>query len=274
MSKRQQVKEVPVIRSFPVTDFAVRAEASGAKVVDAYAAVFNVAARVTDRYWIESDPWDDHYGTYDEIIDPKAFRKTLADKGTNFRVLFNHGMTIYGYPAPDYSMPIGTPVEIKADAKGLWTSTRYASTDLASEVLQLIEDEAIVAMSFQGKMIESKLTAGTREGDVDEIVRLEIALREYGPCVFPAHPGAEIVGVRAQALLAGASHLNAEEKKHLLHLLQSDTPAEAGRTATSEPEPSDSTDTPQRAAEEAPEASGPSLSLLELEHAQRKRRAV
>ncbi len=179
------------MRSFPLEDIAIRSGGDG-RTVEAYAAVFNTEVPISDQQ-----------GDYVERIAPTAFDKTLMERGTNFGVLFNHGMTIYGTPSDRGSMPIGTPVEVRADARGLFTVTRYNMTPLADEALEAIRAGSITAQSFQGRFIKSDKPTprggfrADKAGDLTVVTRTEIAMKEYGPAVFAAYPQAAIVGVRA-----------------------------------------------------------------------------
>lgn len=181
-------------RSFPLEDVHVRSGGDG-RTVEAYAAVFGAEVPINDKD-----------GQYSERIDPAAFNKTIADKGTRFGVLYNHGLTIYGTPSDRGSMPIGTPLEVRADQRGLFTVTRYNNTPLADEALDGIRAGSLRAQSFQGSFIRSdrKTPRGgfraAADGSLPVVTRQEISLKEYGPTPFPAYEMASIVGVRALAL--------------------------------------------------------------------------
>lgn len=178
-------------RSFPLEDIQVRSGGDG-RTVEAYAAVFG-----------QEVPISDNQGQYMERIDPAAFNKTLRDKGTRFGVLYNHGMTIFGTPSDSGSMPIGTPVEVRADSRGLFTVTRYNKTPLGEAALEAIKDGSLRAQSFAGSFVRSdkpKPRGGYRadaSGVLPTVTRQEINLREYGPTPFPAYDSALITGVRA-----------------------------------------------------------------------------
>ncbi len=180
------------LRTYALDDIRIRSDGDG-RTVEAYAAVFDVPTPIHDR--------DGHYV---EEIDPAAFAKTLADNGTRFGVFYNHGLDIYGGAAAEFSKPIGVPVEVRADAHGLWTVTRYARTQHADEVLELIKAGAITGQSFSGSFLRSDPARAPRGGwrpDADgalrTVRRLEIRMREYGPAPFPAYAAAAIVGVRS-----------------------------------------------------------------------------
>ena len=178
-------------RSFPLEDIKIRSGGDG-RTVEAYAAVFG-----------QEVPISDGDGRYKERIDTSAFNKTIADKGTRFSVLYNHGMTIYGTPSDSGSMPIGTPLEVRADTRGLLTVTRYNKTPLAESALEAIQSGSLRSQSFAGSFVRSDKTkprGGFRAnaaGEYQTVTRQEINLREYGPTPFPAYDDAAIVGVRA-----------------------------------------------------------------------------
>jgi HK97 family phage prohead protease len=187
-------------RSFPM-EASVRSGGDG-RTVDAYAAVFGVPVPISDRE-----------GQYREQIDPAAFNKTLADKGTRFGVLYNHGMTLYGTPSDRGSMPIGTPLEVRVDTRGLYTVTRYNNTPLADEALEGIKSGALRSQSFQGRFIRSDRRTprggfrANADGSLPLITRQEVDLKEYGPSPFAAYTDAVIVGWRAGLTLTDSDTL-------------------------------------------------------------------
>lgn len=176
-----------VQRTYVLDDLHIRSDGDG-RIVEAYAAVFNQRTEVVDQ--------DGHYH---EEINPKSFTRTLAHKGLNFGVLFNHGRTVDGTPNPEATMPIGVPVEIKADETGLFTATRYLNNPLADWVLDAIKHGALKSQSFSGRFHRSVRTYpdGRARSALPVITRHEVALREYGPAVFAAYDGAAILGTRA-----------------------------------------------------------------------------
>lgn len=171
-------------RYAPIDDLATRSEA-GARYIDAYAAVFSREQEIRDRE-----------GHYMERIAPTAFDRTLSQRGSNFQVLFNHGRTIHGESSERYSMPYGVPAEVRADGRGLWTSTRVMDTQLGDEVYTLARDGALPGMSFSGQFKSTRAAGKSGEGlNIKE--RTEIAMTEYGNTPFPAYSLAQVVAVRA-----------------------------------------------------------------------------
>lgn len=208
-------------RAFPLDDISVDKDGSG-RTVTAYATVFNTPTEIRDQ--------DGHYS---EQIAPTAFDKTVGERGTRFGVFFNHARTLLGTPSERFSMPLGTPVEVKADGNGLLTRTRYNKTPLADEVLELIHNGDIRGQSFTGRMIQSEPLRGpyrSRNGQLTTVTRKEIALKEYGPTPFPAYETAAILGVRSE-VLDRLRELGGEDLDELLRMIKERETATAQEAA-------------------------------------------
>jgi len=183
----------PFFRNYPLEDITIRSGGDG-RTVEAYAAVFNTDTEIHD-----------HQGQYLERISPQAFNRTIAHRGTAFGVFYNHGLTLQGTPSERASLPIGTPQEVRADSRGLYTVTKYNNTPLADEVLEAIRTGAITGQSFSGQFKASDPTvpAGgfrrSKSGELTVVTRNEVAMTEYGPTPFPAYESAAILGVRHKA---------------------------------------------------------------------------
>lgn len=242
---------VDITRTVPLLDYEVCRDGDGRTVV-AYAATFGNLYEVNDAE-----------GHYDEAINPKAFNRAIKNGAVRTaQVHFNHGLTLWGTPSERYSMPVGVPVDIKAEARGLLTTTRYAATDLGEEILQLWRDGAIRGQSFRGSVYRSaKPKAGPNGRPIIE--RLELGLREYGPTPNPANADAGLVAIRSQ-LLTDIGEMTPEERRELAALL-AETPALGDDTR--ELTDSDTADAPVESLE-----AGPSIDLLELANANRRRR--
>jgi HK97 family phage prohead protease len=188
------------MRLYALEDIHILRSADGGdgRTVEAYAAVFGEPAEIQD-----------HEGHYIEEIDPGAFNRAIDHASRarggfpgSVKVLWNHGMDLSGKPSDRFSMPIGIPVDIRAEARGLLTRTRYSETPLADEVLENIRAGSITSQSFTGRIMRSspELRRGDRHrpraGELTTVRRTELGLREYGPVLWPAYSGAEIVGVR------------------------------------------------------------------------------
>jgi HK97 family phage prohead protease len=188
------------MRLYALEDIHILRSADGGdgRTVEAYAAVFGEPAEIQD-----------HEGHYIEVIEPTAFNRAIEHASRarggfpgSVKVLWNHGRDLSGKPSDRFSMPIGVPVDIRAESRGLLTRTRYSDTPLADEVLENIRAGSITSQSFTGAIMRStpQLRRGdkhrARGGDLTTVRRTELGLREYGPVLWPAYSGAEIVGVR------------------------------------------------------------------------------
>jgi HK97 family phage prohead protease len=219
------------MRLYPLEDIHILRSADGGdgRTVEAFAAVFDDPAEIQD-----------FEGHYVETIDRAAFNKVIADASRarggfpgSVKVLYNHGMTIQGTPSERFSMPIGVPVDIRAEQRGLLTRTRYNETPLAEEILENIRAGSITSQSFTGRIVRSDpaLRRGDRyrpdsSGTLRTVRRTELGLREYGPVLWPAYSGAEILGVRMST--PGAFEADPEPDEQEEQALRSDGEAAAG----------------------------------------------
>lgn len=225
-------------RSWALDDIEIVRGADGGgdgRTVRAYAAVFDTPAEIRDQH-----------GHYMEQIDRKAFNRQIGLGIERVSVFYNHAMTMHGTPASGLaSVPIGSPVEIKADGKGLLTVTRYNRGELADGVLEAIRNGDIRGYSFRGRIFKStpdRLPRVRAGGALPTVVRNELGLTEYGPTPSPAYAEAGILAIRAALEHSG---LTAEEA---LRMLASTTPVDQqGQetpSATSIPEPGDAANQP------------------------------
>lgn len=220
---------VPFVRSFPLEDISIRAGGDG-RTVDAYATVFDTPAPIRDQD-----------GDYIEVIDRHAFDRILtkiAPSGSrsNWRcgVFYNHGMTLHGTPSDRNSLPIGIPLEIRADDHGLFTRTRYHRGELADQVLEAIREGSLSSYSFSGRFDRSSPTPprggfrpNPRTGELPTVRRTESTLREFGPTPFPAYADAAVTGVRSEQISA--------QLEHIAGLLRSGAPLDSPELSSAAP---------------------------------------
>jgi len=230
-------------RSFGLEDISIRA--GDGRTVDAYAAVFDL-----------SQPIRDQDGEYNEIIDRSAFNGALANAAPSggrerwrVGVFYNHGRTIWNTPSDLYSMPVGVPLEIRADGKGLFTRTKYLPGPLGDSILDAIREGSITGYSFSGAFTRSDpdpRRAGRmradRAGSLPTVRRMESTLREYGPTPFPAYADASIVGMRAEQAAMLLSTMPADEFDRFRAMFVavaavSDLPDTGGVTEAEPPKP-------------------------------------
>jgi HK97 family phage prohead protease len=165
------------------------------RTVEAYATPFDVETEVTDRH-----------GHYMEVIDRTAFNRTLSHGIDRVGVYYHHGLTIHGTPSDLGSIPIGSPLEIKPDGRGLRTVTRYNQSPMAEHVLEAIRNGDIKGYSFRGQIFRSNPTRvpKARAGQLPTVRRMELGLMEYGPTPTPVYRDASIEAIRSalQEILA------------------------------------------------------------------------
>ena len=193
-----------IFRYYPLDDIRIMRSGEGegsGRVVEAYATVFDEPAEIHDGQ-----------GHYLEQIDRGAFDQALAKLsrsrggfGGGVRVLFNHGKTMEGQPAPEFQRPIGKALDIRADSRGLLTRTEYAKKPFAEEILDDIREGRITGQSFVGGIVRSDPELRGpgdkyrgRNGELTTVRRMALGLREYGPVLYGAYSGAEFLGVRMQ----------------------------------------------------------------------------
>ena len=119
--------------------------------------------------------------SYGDIIDPGAFKKTLKESANRVKILWNHIA----------NEPIGKPIEIKEDDRGLWIKGKLSlGVQRAREVLSLMKDGVINEMSIGYDTIVGPMIQGTRH-------LKEIRLWDTSPVTFAANPEAMILAVKS-----------------------------------------------------------------------------
>lgn len=231
--------ELLYARSWDLDDIEILRAADGhsdGRTVTAYAAVFDIPAEIRDQH-----------GHYMEQIDRRAFNRQIGLGVERVSVLYNHGLTAHGTPSGGLgSIPIGSPVEIKADSKGLRTVTRFNRSEMSDHVLEAIRNGDIRGYSFRGRIFKSNPEGRpkmTRSGGLPTVTRTELGLTEYGPTFSPAYADAGILAIRTAFDTLLQQGMSADE---ILRKLASTTPEEAQEThtATSTSEPGELTDQP------------------------------
>jgi HK97 family phage prohead protease len=189
-------RSVPLLayaRSWALDDIHILRAAEGhgdGRTVEAYAAVFDTPAEIRDQH-----------GHYNEVIHRSAFNRTLSHGIDRVGYFYNHAMTMHGTPAEGAgSVPIGSPVDIRADGRGLRTVTRLNRSDLADHVLEAIRNGDLKAYSFRGRIFRSDPSRTPRRtsGRLPTVTRTELGLTEYGPTPNPAYRDAGILAVRSE----------------------------------------------------------------------------
>jgi HK97 family phage major capsid protein/HK97 family phage prohead protease len=182
-----------VTRSVALHDIQVRAGGTGRDVV-AYAAV-----------WMSPTEIVDQEGHYREQNARDSMEKSIADRAGRIFSVYNHGKTLSGTPSDLHSVPLGKPLEIRADKTGLLTVTRYNKDPEADRILEAIKSGSLTGMSYTGVFLRSdpqlrpyERYGPSQAGDLPLVTRMEIALIEYGPTPIPAYAEAAVIGVRTR----------------------------------------------------------------------------
>lgn len=222
-------------RTYPLDGIEILSRGKGGdgRTVEAYAAVFDTPAEISDQH-----------GRYREEIDRAAFNRTISHGIDRVGVFYHHGMTLHGTPSDLGSVPIARAVEVRADKRGLLTVSRYNGSALADAVLEAIRNGDITGYSFRGRIIRSVDSQGRplsgrapriRGGELPLIRRVELGLAEYGPTPTPAYETAGVVAIRTAAeLAADIGGLDGATRTELIRLL-SGTPI-AASPETADPE--------------------------------------
>lgn len=240
-------------RAFPLLD--IERGGGDGRTVTAYAATFG-------------DPYEvrDHQGHYYEQIHPAAFNRAIGRGIGGVSVFYNHGRTINGESTAELSVPIGTPLEIRADGRGLLTVTRYNKSPFADQLLEAIDNLSLRSQSFRGPIFEDGPRA-RHESGLPLVTRTQLGLIEYGPTPMPANANAEMVSVRSttELLTVDPSELTEEERAELLAALNDLTPP---------PAPVEDGTADGSGDNQAPPTPDPALDPLYVAQAQKRRRVA
>ena len=155
----------------------------------------DIDARTFEGY---ASTWDkDLVG---DIIMPGAFTKSIneAFPAKRIKVLWNHGE------------PIGMPIEMREDERGLFVKGKISKTARGDEVLELMRDSVVDTMS-----IGFTIPAGKSELSGDVRIIREVRLMEFSPVTFAANPMAAITDVKRLGEMLRAQELSEQDKKYL-----------------------------------------------------------
>ena len=156
------------------------------------------------------------FGNVDEvgdIIEAGAFKKSIKERGpkgsNQIKVLWQH------------DQPLGIPLEMYEDEKGLYVEGKVSKTRLGDEALELMKDGVVDKMSIGFSIPKCKMEWDDKTG-----VRMikEVKLFEFSPVTFPANEQASITGMKSLegklALLQSGVELKPEELAELKALYQ------------------------------------------------------
>lgn len=123
-----------------------------------------------------------------DIIHPGAFRKTLAERGNKVRFLWQH----------DRNEPLGKPLEMHEDERGLFVKAIVSDTQRGRDALALLRDGAIEGLSIGYDAIPGGTDISkTDDGQTVRNLR-ELRLWEFSLCTFPMNESAAVTALKEQ----------------------------------------------------------------------------
>lgn len=135
-----------------------------------------------------------------DVVMPGAFAETIEKdfKAGRIKVMWMH------------SEPLGVPLAMQEDSKGLFVRGRVSQTSLGKDAMTLMEDGVVDRMSI-GYQVEKE---EERDDGVRELQQLK--LMEFSPVLFPMNEQADISGVKVMVRAVET----AEGRKDLERLLR------------------------------------------------------
>ena len=137
-------------------------KAAGDNMIEGYAAYFG------------------NVDSYGDIIEQGAFSKTLQENNNRVKVLWQH----------DVNEPIGKPVAMEQDSKGLYIKAKISMTDTGKKAMELMRDGVIDEMSIGYDIIKDEYKGKNR-------MLKELRLWEFSPVTFAANEKARITSAKS-----------------------------------------------------------------------------
>lgn len=160
-------------------------KASAENVIEGYAAYFG------------------NIDSYGDIIEQGAFTKTLKEGSGRVKVLWQH----------DTSEPIGKPIAMEQDSKGLYIKAKISMTDTGRKAMELMRDGVIDEMSIGYDIIKDEYKGKNR-------MLKELRLWEFSPVTFAANEKARITSAKSLSeLLYDVKHADINEIKNAIEKL-------------------------------------------------------
>lgn len=119
--------------------------------------------------------------SHDDIIEQGAFSKTLRESISRIKVLWQH----------DPMSPIGLPIQMSEDTKGLHVKAKISETSLGKDALILMKDGVINELSIGYNAIKHLM-------DEDTGIRhlKELKLMEFSPVTWASNDMATITSAK------------------------------------------------------------------------------
>lgn len=146
--------------------------------------------------------WDLDQGG--DLITKGAFTKTINEAGGRVKVLWQH------------SEPIGRPLSMEEDEKGLFVTAKISKTRLGDEALELMKDGVLDRMSIGYRIPEGK---SEYNADGIRIIR-ELKLLEFSVVTFPMNEAAVITDVkRVRDMVSVNRNFSAKDLQQLSEMM-------------------------------------------------------
>jgi HK97 family phage prohead protease len=118
--------------------------------------------------------------SYGDVIEQGAFSKTLKENNNRIKVLWQHNI----------NEPIGKPVAMEQDSKGLYIKAKISMTDTGKKAMELMRDGVIDEMSIGYDIMKDEYKGKNR-------MLKELRLWEFSPVTFAANEKARITSAKS-----------------------------------------------------------------------------
>lgn len=117
---------------------------------------------------------------------PGAFAKTIRENAKRIKILYQH----------DHNDPIGIPIVLREEARGLYLRARLSSTARGQEIAQLMRDGVLTELSIGFDPIKHHTVRETIDGLPVEVRHVsEVRLWEISVVTFAANSQAVVTAV-------------------------------------------------------------------------------
>lgn len=166
-----------ILRRATPVDFEVRDDGGdGGRLICGICVPFNQPAEIRSAS-----------GSYVETFRPGSFERTIRERSGSIKLLAQHDSR---------SFPVGRAQRLVEDPRGLYGEFRVSRTNAGNELLTLVKDGAVDALSVGFSAQRDQWTPDHRAVD-----RLEVKLHEVSAVTFPAYADALISAVRSAELV-------------------------------------------------------------------------
>lgn len=116
-----------------------------------------------------------------DVVTPGAFKKTIEELFPKNKIKFCY----------QHGEPIGRPIFMEEDSKGLYVQARIAPTTLGNDALALVKENVIDSMSIGYNVLQDEYDSTTKTRYLKEL-----RLKEFSLVTFPANEEALLTGVK------------------------------------------------------------------------------